>query len=317
MKDVSVDLRGALRSTDTMAAGGASRLASRRACSSADTLAALSLAAALFLLFDGRRERAAGTPPGGASGKPSVAVLYFENASSTPNLEWMRTGLTEMVVTELSQSQDIEVVATEQLFEVLASLKRSDNRQLSPDMVRAVAERTGVTNVVVGSYIKSGNMLRINVRLQEAQSGRIISSERVEGTSEQQLFAMVDDLSRRLLKRLDNAARRRAGDRRGDGLCRRRHRAAATRSGPGRIRPGHHRRDDQFHRGLSALRRRDPVSRSESRDGSGRDVRRGDPHRSRLCHGLREAGGRGGTATSATWRTAIASPRWRWNTRIV
>jgi len=138
------------------------------------------------------------------SGKPSVAVLYFDNTTGTPELDWLRTGITEMVVTDLSQSQDLEVVATDRLYDVMAELKRSDDKVMSPDLIRAVAERTGVTNVVVGSYVKAGNAIRINVRLQEAQSGRIVTSERVEGPNEASLFAMVDDLSRRLLTRLQS-----------------------------------------------------------------------------------------------------------------
>ena len=93
----------------------------------------------------------------------------------------MRTGITEMVVTDLSQSQDIEVVGTDRLYGILAELKRQDDRVLSPEVVSAVAERTGVDRVVVGSYIKAGEAIRINVRLQDAKTGRIESSERVEG----------------------------------------------------------------------------------------------------------------------------------------
>ncbi len=152
------------------------------------------------------------TSPGA---KPSVAVLYFENTTGSPELNWLRTGITEMVVTDLSQSQDLEVVATDRLYDVLAELTRSDDRILSPEVIREVAQRTGVTNVVVGSYVKAGNAIRINVRLQEARSGRILTSERVEGPNESSLFAMVDDLSRRLLSRFQ---RLRAGLDGGAGL---------------------------------------------------------------------------------------------------
>ena len=48
--------------------------------------------------------------PTAGSGKPSVAVLYFENNTGNPQLDWMRTGLTDMLVTDLSQSPDVEVL---------------------------------------------------------------------------------------------------------------------------------------------------------------------------------------------------------------
>jgi TolB-like protein len=77
----------------------------------------------------------------------------------------------------------------------MAQLKRADDRVAARNH-RQVAERTGVTSVVVGSY-EVGDTIRINVRLQDAKTGRIISSERVEA-NESTLFTMVDDLSRRI-----------------------------------------------------------------------------------------------------------------------
>jgi hypothetical protein len=41
---------------------------------------------------------------------------------------------------------------------------------MAPDVVRAVAERTRVDRVVVGSYVRSGDAIRINVRLQDART---------------------------------------------------------------------------------------------------------------------------------------------------
>ena len=145
-------------------------------------------------------QRAPAAPPDvrANAGKPSVAVLYFDNATGTPELDWLRTGITELVVTDLSQSTDIEVIATDQLYSVMEQLKRADDRVVTPDVIRAVAERTGASNLIVGSYVKAGDAIRINVRLQEATTGRILSSERVEGPNETALFSMVDDLSQRI-----------------------------------------------------------------------------------------------------------------------
>ena len=65
------------------------------------------------------------TGPGGrGASKPSVAVLYFDNTTGDESLDWMRTGITEMVATNLSQSTQVEVVGTEHLYGILAELKR-------------------------------------------------------------------------------------------------------------------------------------------------------------------------------------------------
>jgi serine/threonine-protein kinase len=201
MKDAVVDIRAARRRLDTGPQSAAVPAASpRRQLPTWGWLAAGIgvVAAAGLVLFIGSREAPSNSAAAGASGKPSVAVLYFDNTTGDKELEWMRTGITEMVVTDLSQSQGIEVVGTDRLYGILSELKREDDRVMSPEVISQVAARTGVTNVIVGSYARSGDAIRINVRLQEAGTGRIISSERVDGNSKSALFSMIDDLSRRI-----------------------------------------------------------------------------------------------------------------------
>jgi tetratricopeptide (TPR) repeat protein/predicted Ser/Thr protein kinase len=205
MKDLAVDLRAARRRLDTgthpTAAAAATRLIPRWAIA-ATAVAGLAVVAGVPLWLN--RSATNSTATGSAGGdKPSVAVLYFDNTSGDKELDWMRTGITEMVVTDLSQSSDIEVVGTDKLYGILAELRRQDDKVLTPDVISTVAERTGVDRVVVGSYMKSGEAIRINVRLQDARTGRIESSERVEGASASALFSMIDDLSRRIRSKFE------------------------------------------------------------------------------------------------------------------
>ena len=135
---------------------------------------------------------------GGDTGKPSVAVLYFENNTGNPQLDWLRTGLTDMLVTDLSQSPDVEVLGTDRLVQILTDMKRQDDKVVSFDTVQEIAKRAGVKTVLLGSFVKSGDTIRINTKLQEVASGRIVTSERVEAVGDNNLFPTVDDLTRRI-----------------------------------------------------------------------------------------------------------------------
>jgi tetratricopeptide (TPR) repeat protein/TolB-like protein len=135
---------------------------------------------------------------GADSGKPSVAVLYFENNTGNAQLDWLRTGLTDMLVTDLSQSPDVEVLGTDRLVQILTDMKRQDDKVVSFDTVQEIARRAGVKTVLLGSFVKAGDTIRINTKLQEVATGKIVTSERVEALGESNLFPTVDDLTKRI-----------------------------------------------------------------------------------------------------------------------
>jgi tetratricopeptide (TPR) repeat protein/predicted Ser/Thr protein kinase len=212
MKDLIVDLRAArrrLESESTQAvttavagrpaiAGGPGRAGSMIA---AVVLLVAIGAAGLWWLLARRADDVAVKP----SGKPGVAVLYFENNTGDQSLDWMRTGLTDMLVTDLSQSAEFEVLGTDRLVQILQELGRIDERVLAADVVQEIARRAGTDKVLLGSYVKAGETIGINARLQDVRTGQTVDSTRVEGAGEASLFRLVDDLTRRFRSRIAGA----------------------------------------------------------------------------------------------------------------
>jgi serine/threonine protein kinase len=204
MKDVVVDLRSVRRRVDS---------GSVPALTSADRKGRVvpAVAAGAVLLFAGAALFYAisrDEPPSRDTApvqRPSIAVLYFENVTGDPSLDWLRTGLTDMLVTDLSQSPGLQVLSTDRLYQILKEMNRLDERVTSLEVVDEVAERAGAGTILLGSFMKAGDSIRINLRIQEAGSGRILTSERVEGVGESSLFPMVDDLTRRVKEKLDVA----------------------------------------------------------------------------------------------------------------
>jgi TolB-like protein/Tfp pilus assembly protein PilF/predicted Ser/Thr protein kinase len=136
------------------------------------------------------------------SGRMSLAVFYFENNSGNAQLDWLRSGLTDLLVTDLSQSPDFDVLGTDRLLQVLTSLRKQDERTVTFDTVQEIARRTGVNTVLLGSFVKAGDTIRINTKLQETDTGRILSVERADASSDANLFPVVDDLTRRIIAKL-------------------------------------------------------------------------------------------------------------------
>ena len=214
MKDLVVDLRAArrrLESTEDLSHSRPSPVAAApRSRRSLRPAVVIPLGLVLVTLLAGAAvfwKRDAAPPPAGASsGRPAVAVMYFENNTGDESLDWMRTGLTDMLVTNLSQSRDLEVVGTDRLVQILQDLGRADERVISADLIREIADRARVEKVLVGSYIRAGGTIRISARLQDAATGSIVTAERVEGEGEAALFGLVDELTRRVKSSLATSA---------------------------------------------------------------------------------------------------------------
>ena len=137
--------------------------------------------------------------------KTSVAVLFFENVSEDRSIDWLRTGLTEMLVTQLAESPQLEVLSTDDLYEILKETNRLDDRAVSVELQQQVARRAGAEVVISGSIVKAGDRIRIALRLREGRSGRIVGSELVEGVGEASIFQMADELSRRVRATFETA----------------------------------------------------------------------------------------------------------------
>ncbi|GMR23877.1 MAG: hypothetical protein BMS9Abin37_2352 [Acidobacteriota bacterium] len=152
--------------------------------------AAIALLAIVF--SDGR------APSPATSEKLSLAVLHFENLSGDPELEWLRTGITDMLVTDLSQSPEIEVLGTDRLYQILDDMDRLHRGPLPADSVRELARRASVNTVLRGSFAKAGESIRLSARLEDAYTGKVILSEKAEGTGQESVFRLVDELTGRI-----------------------------------------------------------------------------------------------------------------------
>ena len=137
------------------------------------------------------------------SDKPSLVIMYFKNNTGEEGLDHWRTALTDLLITDLSQSKLIRVVSAEVLYNILDKLNQLEATTYSSDVLREIASRMRADRILVGNYTKAEDAFRINVSLQEGRSGELLASESVEGIGERSFYDMVDELTRRIKSRLE------------------------------------------------------------------------------------------------------------------
>jgi len=110
-----------------------------------------------------------GPPP--LPDKPSIAVLPFQNMSGDPEQEYFVDGLVEEILTGLSRSKALFVIARNSSF---AYKGRAVD-------VRQIGRELGVRYVLEGSVRKAGDRLRITGQLIEAENGVHLWADRFDG----------------------------------------------------------------------------------------------------------------------------------------
>jgi len=128
--------------------------------------------------------------PAAASDK-SVAVLYFENLSSSKDDEYFRDGMTEDIITELSKIKELQV------FPRAAVLAYRDKAVTGPQVGREL----NAACVLSGSLRRAGNRLRITAQLIRAQTGHSIWAERYDRELKD-VFEVQDEIARSISQAL-------------------------------------------------------------------------------------------------------------------
>jgi tetratricopeptide (TPR) repeat protein len=146
------------------------------------------------------------------SGKPSLAVMYFENNTGDDSLDHWRKMIPGLIIADLTQSKYIEVLSGEKLYKILSDLDQEDTKSYSSDILKQVATKGRVNHILFGNFAKAGEFIRINVTLQDARTEKIVGSEGVEGKGEESIFSMIDELTRKVKTNLKLSAKEIASD---------------------------------------------------------------------------------------------------------
>lgn len=124
-------------------------------------------------------------------GKPSIAVLPFVNISNDPEQESFADGLTEDLITDLSRTSDLFVIARNSAFAYKG--RAMDVREIARDL--------GVRYLLEGSARRAAGRVRINAQLVDAISGDHLWAERFDRSLED-IFAVQDEVTAKIVEAL-------------------------------------------------------------------------------------------------------------------
>ena len=138
--------------------------------------------------------------------RPSIAVMPFANITNAPEQEYLISGMTNDISTDLSRFRDLVVIST-------ASTSYYKDKSIT---VQQIAEELGVQYVLQGSVQTASDQIRVNVQLIDALTGRHLWVERY-GRQLVDVFALQDEITQSIVAvlggpegRISKAARNQA-----------------------------------------------------------------------------------------------------------
>jgi serine/threonine protein kinase/tetratricopeptide (TPR) repeat protein len=132
------------------------------------------------------------------AGRPSVAILYFKNNTGDKNLDMWRAGLSDLMISKLSQSRFIRVIDPSQMYGILKKLNLLERSNYTPEELNEISRRLLASHIVRGSLSKAGEQYRIELTLQSVPKLDIVAAENMDGTGDGSILTMVDNLAERL-----------------------------------------------------------------------------------------------------------------------
>jgi len=111
-----------------------------------------------------------------AAEPPTVAIVYFDYNGKTAELEVLRKGLAQMLISDLSGSSAIRVVERDRLEDILAELKLQASAKIDPQSAAKMGKLLGARYLVLGGYFDLQGALRVDARIVDVETGRVLKS---------------------------------------------------------------------------------------------------------------------------------------------
>jgi TolB-like protein len=132
----------------------------------------------------------------------TIAIAYFDNNTGQAELDPLRKGLADMLITDLGNVASLQIVERDKLNQVLTELKLAQSKFIDPKTAQKLGKGLAAEFIMTGGYVVAGDSLRVDVRVIEVTTGRVAASEKVEG-KKADFFSIEKDLVDILVKTLD------------------------------------------------------------------------------------------------------------------
>ncbi len=146
-----------------------------------------------------------------SAGRYVVAVFDFRNDSGLPAYQYLEKALPEMFATNLAQSPEITVLERERQEKILKEHGLAMAGITAGDTLK-IGKLLSARQILSGSLISAGGAFRIDVRMTDVETGRILLAGKRQFKSAADIIEAVDALSEEIVRKVTGKAPGTGGD---------------------------------------------------------------------------------------------------------
>ena len=132
-----------------------------------------------------------------------LAVMYFDNLVDPTDSTRLGEIVTNLLITDLSESKHLRVVSSQRMFDILRQLGKEGSRNIDRETASQVALKAGATWMLTGTILQMQPRVVITAQIIDVKSGQIEASQRSAAVDNEDIFAQVDKLSAEIRDDLD------------------------------------------------------------------------------------------------------------------
>lgn len=132
----------------------------------------------------------------------TIAISYFDNSTGDAKYNALSKGIADMLITDLSKIKGITIVEREKLEKLINEIKLGQSKYFDPTTAQKLGKGLGAQNILTGSFYIMDNIIRMDARLIDVQTGGVIFAEQVSG-NKNNFFGLHQQLANLLAKKLN------------------------------------------------------------------------------------------------------------------
>ncbi len=129
----------------------------------------------------------------------SIAVISFENQTGDNAYDYLQKAIPNLLITSLEQSKYLRVTTWERMHDLLKQTGKEDVDVIDKDLGFELCRMDSVEKIVLGSFVKAGDMFATDVKVLDVKTKNLIKSSSSNGEGVRSILEkQIGELSREI-----------------------------------------------------------------------------------------------------------------------